>query len=95
MFGCPDISEYMSARAKSLRLWVQHTVLLKLKSQDAVGTSGFAFLIFSMLKSRKLKRKIRRIMIAPKLKRKIINQRKNPKRNEVDYFEKIKYYRIV
>ena len=73
----------------------KHTVLLKLKSQDAVGTSGFAFLIFSMLKSRKLKRKTRRIMIAPKVKRKIINQRKNPKRNEVDCFEKDKYYRIV
>jgi hypothetical protein len=48
-----------------------------------------------MSKSRKLKRKTRRIMIAPKVKRKIINQRKNPKRNEVDCFEKDKYYRIV
>lgn len=33
------------------------------------------------------------LMIAAKLKRKIINQRKNQKRNEVDYFEKDKYYR--
>ena len=82
-----DISEYMSARAKSLRLWVQHTVLLKLKSQDAVGTSGFAFLIFSMSKSRKLKKKRKRIMINQMVK----NTRAKNRRKEKS-LEKLKYY---